>query len=292
MFKPCLVLTIAAALLSPLSGCRLGIFGINLEHENFSLSGFTAIEGSDSIMGTWVGVTVYSANIDVWAEVEGSQLRVIQINSDGVGGYQTYDCKGAVSEVNLNLESNSIELLGRGLSLGSFNEISGNATYEEERFRALYRSNEKWSWLKISNEDTGLGQVNIDIIAEQISSYEQSVLAFCLHSYIYTDNEDSVQHLDDVVSVAWDEESDTKEYLSAVDRTSVEEGFIVESDKRKFFNIPSLKILMSSKSATINFSKNNNLPQKYTATFEADGPSSSTFGDYVIKVDLNLIIPK
>ncbi len=294
MFKPCLVLAIAAALLSSLPGCRLAIFGPDIEHESFSLSGFTAIEGSDSIMGTWVGVTDYSEN-KLHYEVEGSQLRIIQINSDGAGGYQTYDCQGAVSKV--NLESTSIELLGRKLSLDSFNEISGIVTTYGDQVYDPYGRNEKWAWLKISNEDTGLGQVNIDVISDQSFSYEQRVLAFCLHSYVYIEYEDSEQDLSDTVRVAWDDDSATDEYLSAVDRGSFGEGeFIAESYKWKLLNIPGSGIFMSShraygNRATVNFSNNNNLPKAYTATFEADGPSR-TSENYVIKVNLSFIIPE
>jgi len=301
MPKSCLVLTIAAALLS-LSGCRLGLFGSDIEHENFSLSGFTAIESSDSIIGTWVGVTDYAGEIGWHAEVEGSQLRVIQINGDGVGGYQTHDCKGALSEVEVKLDENSIVILERELQIENFNEISGSITYETQR--PLYKSNENWTWLKISNDNTELGQVNIDVIADQSSNYEQRVLAFCLHSYVYIEYEDDEQVLNDVVSVAWDEESNTNEYLSAVDRATYGEGVIVvEDEKKKSLNIPRLGISMSSKSAfanksaTVSFSNNNNFPQAYSANFKAEGPginSENTLNteNTLVTVDLNLIIPK
>jgi len=300
MSKSRLVLTIAAALLS-LSGCRLGIFGLDIEHENYSLSGFTTIEGSDSIMGTWVGVTDYTASIAWHAEIEGSQLRILQINSDGVGGYQTHDCKGAVSEVDLNLDENSIVILERELQIENLNEISGSVTYEKQGPSSI--NNENWTWLKISNENTGLGHVNIDVISDQHSKYEQRVLAFCLHSYVYIEYEDDEQDLNDEVRVAWDEDSGTEESLLAVDRATYGEGIIVESEKRKFLSIPNIGISMSSKSAfanksaTVSFSNNNNFPQAYSANFKAEGPginSENTLNteNTLVTVDLNLIIPK
>lgn len=165
-----------------LSACIIGCNSGN-DSSDFSVDGLTPLVGSDSIIGTWVGVTDYvetADNITYTSTYTGSRAVIVQITDDGTGGYSLTDCDGGNQSVTFSSETNQASVLDRDLTVTNFNTMTGTSTIAEWG----EVGEENWSWVKVNNRTNNIGSM---VFSGPAGTSE--LLSLCRESHAYSDTD-------------------------------------------------------------------------------------------------------
>ncbi len=168
--------------------------------KTFNASEYTPITGSDSIIGTWVGVSnytetsTYTENGSKVVDTEtGVRRAILQVVSDGTGGYSTYDCKGRIVDVEFDNETNVMSIIGRDVSVENYNTGTSTISTKDENLQTT--ESETATWIKVSNEDNSrLGTINLVRDSSAPASdadrnVTRDIYSFCQEYFEGKDNE-------------------------------------------------------------------------------------------------------
>ncbi len=271
-----LLLTMALTL-SLLSGCGGSGSGVG----KLSADGLTPVNGSDSIIGTWIGATDYietQSNTGYTSKYQGSRLVVLQINSNGVGGYSLTDCDGNNQSVILTEQENVMRasVLGRDLLVSNFNEMSGTSTISEWGDQG----EEDWSWVKVSNASESIGSVLIDFQPNDgaVLTETTDLLSLCRESLTYSDTDNDT----------WTTIADSGAFMTA----QGVEKFIVHMDSDGWANLylPALRVdAYSDEGSSVELNIKNASAANYKVDYASSG-STSVAGAYTFNATLTVQI--
>ena len=175
---------LATVLLAGCGGSSSGGSGVS----SLSTKGLTPISGSDSIIGTWIGATDYVETISSeggTGTYTGSRQVIVQIDSNGVGGYSLTDCENDTTSVILDAETSAVTALDRNFVMTDFNRMTGTSTKAEWGTEGQ----ENWAWVKVSNTTDNIGSVEFSYLSSSLGGIDDSaeILSLCRESLAYSD---------------------------------------------------------------------------------------------------------
>ena len=210
-------ISIIAASILTLTGCGSGSSSDSSSSGSraFDIAQYSPVSGSDSIIGTWVGVAnyteveKYSENGFDYIDTEtGTRRAVLQIFANGTGGYSTYNCEGELVNVPFSTDTMIMKVLNREVSV--LNYSTGSNTHSLTSPTNSESEEETSNWVKVSNEyDSGLGTINtIRDSSSPASDADRNdthtINSFCQLRYKGSDNDDAY----------WGEEIDVFTYIA------------------------------------------------------------------------------
>ena len=275
---------LATALLTGCGGSSSGGSDI----QKFSVADLAPIEGTDSIVGTWVGATDYVETDSGTYTIEGSdteypytgaftgsRLVILQVVGNDESGYTTTDCNGFDrASVGYNPSTAVVSVLGRDLQMTGFNQMTGTSSIAEFG----EEGQESWNWVKVSNVVDNIG--SFDLVVSDTQSglsekIETDLLAVCRESYEYQDSDglswtalhDSGAHTS--------ESGDAKKFISQHESDGFGSTYLGLFSARVISEIGGIKVVVKDNSVL-----------NYQAAYEAIQNSTGYAVDVNLKVSI------
>jgi hypothetical protein len=250
-----------------------------------SVDGLTPLNGSDSIIGTWVGAadfTEVGTSDDYVETYTGSRMTVVQVPSNGTGGYELLDCNGDNSSVTYSIETNELSALGRDFIVTNFNEMTGKNSGLDSREWAYGNSvtaEEDWDWVKLSNSTGNIGTVVTNYsVSVGSTDTEADLVALCRESVLYSDTEG--------YSWATQQNSGAVEYNNSTSKFEVQ----IDSDGWKSAYVALASINEDSDTGTIGMNVQDASPEQYKVVYSSTG--TGQYGAYTFNGVLTVAIPE
>lgn len=181
----------------------------NTQSKAFDISQYAPVSGSDSIIGTWVGIVDYTNTdtqipfgLDYSSTETGKHRIAIQISANGIGGFHTFDCNGNLVDVAFSQDSMTMRLQDRNIIVANYSTGSNDYSFNSED--NVTTKNETSKWVKVSNDyDSGLGMINLirDFHSQEINA--DLNLTHTINTFCQTRNKTT-----DSLSAHWGEEID------------------------------------------------------------------------------------